>query len=440
MKTHLSIALGISALLFAPALSSQRRHTTYFYHGDLGSPSSVIVHRGTGYERSPDTEITYAAAPGTEYCVVVVNSHPLNYAYSLTATVDTTTPRYDLSQPVGVLSALIARGAPDGPPVAADPAPGSDALSLNTLSWYLEAVDLLRADLEAARAALRASDRPEAIPELELAPERVTGGLRSAQARIRALPAGEGRFNDPHLQETLDAWRRRALGMVAGDTKLEAVAKLVADEGDQLARDIQQLESSVLGIAPITRVCEKVGAGPTTFKLTIAKKGTSGSATREVGDQISLMAVARPPYERPRLAVHPIAFMTTGFNVPDFRIVDGKLRGDREYATDVRVGAMVNFHLFSFAEDRQGAVGLGLGVGTGGEENLLTDLFLGPVFSFRDNVRLGLGIGSSEFPRRVRGGVVGEPFTASGELDELIEKERTLALQLVFVLPGLKLQ
>lgn len=440
MRLRLSIALSLCALVHSEALSAQqRRHTTYFYHGDPSSPSSIVVHRGNGYERSPATEITYAAAEGTEYCVVIVNSHPLNYAYSLTATVDTTTPRYDLSQPTGILSALITRGAPGAPPIAADPSAGA-VLSLHTLEWYLGSVDSLRTDLEAARAALRAADRPEPISELELPAERMTAGLRNAQSRIRTLPASEGRFNDPQLQQTLNAWRQRALTMVAGDPKLQAVAKLVADEGDQLARDIQQLKSSISAVTPTTRVCEKVGAGPTTFKLTVAKKNTSGSVTREVGDQISLTAVARPPYQRPRLAVHPIAFMATGFNVPDFRVVDGKLRGDREYETDVRVGAMVNFHLFSFAEDRQGALGLGLGFGTGGEENVLTDLFFGPVFSFRDNVRLGLGIGSSEFPRRVRGAVVGEPFTASGELKDLIEEEGTFAIQLVFVLPGLKLQ
>lgn len=425
-----------------PASAQQKDYD--FYHGGNGVRSGFIVQRGAGgYERTGEREIEVRLKQGQKVCVHVVNSHPVNYAYSFNRTVDTSTVTLpDLSSQVALIAQLLrstpqAEASPDQRTDSGQRQRAVSRVALDPIQGFTDSLGILARDVDSARAFVKKSDLPEGVQDLDRAPAELNRGFRWVQHEISNNESDRGRFNDPNLAQHLQIWWERASQAATTPSDSLTIAAL-ALYGKSLLSDINQFKTAFARSVPFTNVvCGDVGTGPTALELKIAKKNPA--AERDTGDT-GFKIIARPPYDRPFISLHPIAFSSIGFNVPDFRVVNNVLRGDDGFDASFRIGGLVNFNARSFGADDVFGFGFGLGIGTQGTDEVLSDLFVGPVLSYRDEARIGLGVGASKFPRRVKDSVVGEPFTATGELDALIEEDFTLALQVIFVLPGLTLK
>jgi hypothetical protein len=377
----------------------------------------------------------------SQVCLTVINAHPADYVYSLSITVDTTTPRtpefpapfqslLDLFKAVSKLSVPTGRGVE----VIRDPL--ADYLVL------IQGVQNLQGDDSSAIQAAKASDQAEVLSDVDASPP--TSGYRRAQLFLRdSLKADSFHFNDPKLEEHLAAAVASARTGVKSSALDETTKQLHLTVIDGLEALIavllaerEHLRESFTSPGKLT-ICGEVGAGPTAMALNITPKdGGYGSARDTI---VRLDIVVRPPYPRSTVSIHPVAIAAISTNVPEFAVDNGTLRAPVSDGVAYRVGAFLNINLASFGPDRVLGAGLGAGVGVFTQPGIISDLFLGTVLSYRDAIRVGFGVGLSAFPHSVKGVAVGSPFPPdAGKLDDLVENKMKQSLQLLLVLPGFK--
>lgn len=434
--------IAVVLLFGATAAAHAQDRTLYYYHGGKLTPSGPVRPGTTqGYERT-DWDREIRLRQGSKVCVRVINAHPINYGYSITADVDTSGPKLpDMSQVVALLVPTVNRKGLTPPPTSGDNklwvAPPQ---SYQNVAWYINHLTTLTTEVDTARQFVKASDVPEQLSEVENYSAATSGFRRAHKKLSTGFRTAPGHLGDPNLKKTLQTWADSAKKLAANDTALILLTEALRGYGDRIASDFAALKASIEQDA-IQETCGKVGTGPTTLALSIARKDTSAAKNRTVGDSL-ITIVARPPYDRPLVSVHPVGFATMSDDVPDFRVDEnGILRGEPDDDVSGRIGVAVNVNLLNFGPSDEVGLGLALGVGAGGGDKVLSDVFIGPVVSAWDAVRVGLGYGFSAFPKRVKGGTVDQPLNLEGqELDDLIESSFRGAFHIVFVLPGLTLK
>jgi hypothetical protein len=148
-----------------------------------------------------------------------------------------------------------------------------------------------------------------------------------------------------------------------------------------------------------------------------------------------------PRYERPVLELVPVVFGIYRADVPQFGVEDGVIVRRAEDEFRMRVGSMLAINILSFTEDESVYVGICLGVGLLGEGETVSDLLAGSLLSYRDVLRLGLGVGLSELPVGLMGPLKeGEPLpTNVDDLEEVTRTAKKLTFALTFNLTGFDL-
>lgn len=429
-------ALLMAATQAGP-LDAQEKFDAYVFHGTDGRPSSFVTHTGEGYQRL-GTRLRPALVEGDSVCITVLNAHTAKYRYSFARSVDTTGVELpDLSDQVALLSAMLG----SVPPLtSADLSRSERPPSVSDLRFFLNGLSALTEQLDSATSLAARSDVPESLEDLDAVDAHVGAGFRHARYLLLALPSGPGQFNDPALGETIDQLADSADLVVEGDSELELLASALRAYGESLANSVRLLKSQYVEASATVSHCSTIGAGETSVVLEVQSKSGDSEPSRDVGSDSDLAIEVRPVFRRSRISVHPLGLLAVAPGVPDYRLDGGTVRRgvDDRTAVSLRVGVATNIELRSWGAEKALGLGLALGLGSSGEE-VLTDVFTGLIVSYRSEVRLGLGIGPSKFPVRLKPGVaVDEPLSGDSEdLDGLVENDWRLALSMFVTLPGL---
>ena len=404
-----------------------------FYHGNKGASSWVEPTAGDAYRRIDNRRITLHERAGSRVCVMIVNGHPVNYAYSFAIAVDSSSPAMpDLSKQIALLKDLfqptkaVLTGAAPVPAAPEDP-------KLVALRTFIDSLKILDVELADARKAVDASDQAE--PLSGVANYYATGaGLRYAQDFLRKLPSTRGHFNDKGLKDAIDAWAKVATDAMKGDTLLKTAVVALKGLGDANRETRDQLKKSIGEASTRPQICETVTKGTTTLTLKAAQKDTSAARARTFDKDELFTILNEAPIERKRVELHPVALGVTAPSQSDFFVENGVLRADHSRVF-WRPGVLVDGFVGSTAD---GMVGLtvGLGVATDAKDAPISDLFVAGGVDFFNVFRVGLGVGASNIPTHVKNLAVNSAFPADKKLADEVVRGWRPAFYLNFVLPG----
>jgi len=461
------------------ATLAQDRTVVSLYHGSAGDGmGSEFVTAGDHYRWRAfgARTIRLRLPPKTEVCVRIENAHLTNYKYTLGRTVDTSTTKIPLDGLEFVTKQWQASNKDRD-----DPSPGPRRISASDSSRAQsggskrtaktetdplrariheleESIKTLKAkaaydaaiatdslanlirpleqDLAYAKQLVAESDAPEELSALgERGISRMAGWawVRDTLSRFRRDEAG--RWGDPKLVATLQSWIK---ALIAESPPDSLVLKALGGYAGAVAEGVARLKGT-LGAAPTTTVCGSVGDGRTTLQVNIAKAREDSLLRRDIGSAVDATIVVDPIFSRPRVTLFPVAMGVLALpRVSEFYVEEGTLReraGDR---LDLRPGLVLGINVANFGTNDE--VGLHIGAGFSSTPKLgdIRDLFIASILSFQDNLRIGIGVGGSKFTSNVKGFTVGRPFIGDiAQLGDLVEQKRTVALQLLFVFPGL---
>jgi hypothetical protein len=464
----------LGAGLSGCALNSRSPTEVMVYHG-RGDSRAVTYEIGTDHRTlTGQRQLDLSLPEGARVCLDVMNAHTPFFSYDLRTAVDSSSPKppefgnvltilnaavTTQSSVSGSRSEALTEGRPrELPNSVASPRAGEMNLlrtpEMGTFESvylaYKERVDTLEADVRRARNAVLHSVQPEDLRPTEvIVVKDQQRGLSYAQRSIDALNAEPGRFNDPKLASTVEAWQSRALGQLGGDAASDMAQLMV---NSLHARSVTLLAArnalrETYGRASLHwRDCRAIGRGKTTIALGVRPRDTTQYALqRDTGSIFSVIATS--DYPRNIVELVPLAFVAFPSNVTGFGIENDVVVEDVKYADDasVRIGTMLTTTPFRFGSASEWALGPGIGTGIIGDDKpALSDFFLGALVSWRDWIRLGAGYGFSEAPLRLRDGAqVGQrlPLSEGREsLDDFVEKKRVGTWFLSFTLSGLKLK
>lgn len=418
----------------------------YFYHGARSTSGFVVPADNGGYRFVGERVLRSTLPAGARVCVAVVNGHAINYAYGLDSSIDSSAA---LLPDVSQQSLLLARVFPPGPPTSRDQGKGRDSTAppppawASALSVYASRVrDSLEADLVIARRLVALSDTPEALAAVSR--ERAPSGFRMARDSLNGLPKGPGHVNDPRLAETLASWSKAAESAAAADSigqfavsALAAYAAALRGERDQLVGAFNRAEE-------MPEVCVRVSKGRTTFSLAIAPKDSSAKLKRAMTKDLAFRIINDAPYDRSPVTLAPIALAVSAPGSPEFTIDNGILR-DTGTQVHFRVGVVLAIN--SNSSGPFGLIGksFGLGIASGGNDSPVSDIFANAMVGFGDLmgtrgelIRIGVGVGATYAPTRVKGFLVNQPYPDSaGDLADRLDRHWKPAFYLTFVIPGL---
>jgi hypothetical protein len=444
------LALGLPTITQA-----QERHTVKFYHGTKTAPkrSQVFaIDKGDGFKEATRSSYTLSMDQGAEVCIYVSNAHTINYAYSLDAKVDTSSPKLpDFSIYTSLFSPLLtsareaaaaqANAAPEG--VSRMTMGETEVLTNDPTTRILEALvslDSLAQDIERATAVAKGSDVPESLEEAKAETTIPRAGLRYAQAYIAdSLPKSALRFNDPSLAARLRALTDSLKAVAGSDASLKVLANAITAYTQSLLAARDALHSTYINASTAVELCKSVERGANTITLQITRKDSLGA--REVGKEGFVVVKAVSRFERSQISLQPLALVVHASAVPRFQVINDTLRDPHEEANEFRVGGMISLNLDSFGDNDNFGVGIGAGFGLGAQGKVLSDILAAFVVSYRDDIRIGVGAGISQLPHSVKGAVPNRPLPPdAGELEDLIETDWKGSLYLLLTLPGVTLQ
>lgn len=443
--------------LAVPCVSyAQTRRDYQFFHGSKYGVRSGLVSPGDNgaLRRDAAQTLKLSLPAGAKVCVTVVNAHAVNYAYSLSFTIDSTAPALpdlskDSSSPLAKLfaGAVAAKKAADASgkfdqDPSVDQAAREFKGDLSPVLEYVDRVGTLRADVESAKEFAKNSDSPERLDQVEDAGDEIDleRGFKYARYRILHLSKESGHFNDAKLKETLAAWLKEVQGKVGSDTKLKSLVSMIDGYATSLVGTRDQLLKGYTDGTGQVEVCGTVADNTTTFELKIAKKDSSAAKERDTGADVQLKFIVENSYVRPPVSVHPIALGVLTSNITNFSLDQGGIlrASDQRGSFDIRLGALFEVNVAEFGERHRLGLGAAIGAATGGAEQALSDAFFAVVVSFMDKARVGVGIGGSWVATSVKGGSVDQPLDLKGKkLDDLIERSPKTSLYLTFLFPKL---
>ena len=398
-------------------------------------------------------KFAFTLKPGAEVCVIIANAHPVNYRYSLDAIVDTTKePLPDVSAITAFLIRLPGYVQPDATKQApvrsliTSPGTHTEALAADVLDPRLEtlikSLAILRDEVKLADGAAKASDAPGALTDRDS--DKV--GFRAAVTAIGSLPDADLHFNDSKLAERHAAELKKVrewagtidARLVIADA-LAASSALLISTRDRLRSDYSDNAASSL------RLCKPVAVGRNIFRLQIAKTTTTGSRAVYAKDEKTapFEIEVGSKYERKVVSLDALTVAVSSRDVPVFAIRnDSLVVRSVSNPTSVRPGVMLSMNPFAFGDADDWILGGGIGIGYSSKD-VISDLLVGLTFSYRNAVRVGVGLGKSNQPEKVKGVEVGQRIPANfGDLKDAIENGtlNARAWYMIVTLPGLTLK
>jgi hypothetical protein len=429
----------------------------FFYHSTRTASGFVEPADNGGYRLTADRSRYLRLSAGSLICIAVVNGHPLNYAYSLAVSIDSSAPSFpDLTKQVKLLQSLFPPPAPPGAAGAAPvpgkapapPAAGAPPAPPPTPKEVLDLGELvlrLQTDIDSAKSLVTISDSPEGLGEIER-PMDAKRGFRYTRDALTRLSDSAGRFNDVKLKETIAEAVKKARDAAKGDkltlltvAGLEGFAAGLRSERDQIA-------GAFARATDVPEACANVGRGTSTLTLTIAKKDTALKEKRGTSKDFAIQIFNDAPYERPLVSLAPVALAVTAPGAPEFEINNGRLV-DAGARAHFRAGMIIALNRYSDGPLNLFGTSVGLGLASQGADQILSDVFgtimwsVGDVIGTRNDIlRVGLGVGTSYQADMVTGYQKNDVYPDSaGPIKDRLQKHWKPAFYLTFTIPALNL-
>jgi hypothetical protein len=182
--------------------------------------------------------------------------------------------------------------------------------------------------------------------------------------------------------------------------------------------------------------CGVVGPDGSTMRLRVAALASWGK--RDTSDSVITVRV-KVPFIHDRVEAFPVA-MVVGTPSAHHFAVENSLVGD-DVRDDVKWKAGGILAL-NFLRREEVAAGAAIGMATDGAKLSNADFFLGPIVSWREILRVGVGAGYTEVPVRLKSGAsVGAALPAGAStIDDVVARDRKLGWSFFIAIPGLSLK
>ena len=304
---------------------------------------------------------------------------------------------------------------------------------------YKESLNKLIIDINDAKDYIKQSDKPE-LPEEALMYRR-NAGLRYALDRINSMPNSQFRFNNSNLLSDLNTLSEKAsvddiekkVFNCLNSSLVEKVNEIKKQTSLQLTQAIWQKEFKVTDSAQkVTLLITKIDKN----NNTLIRDGNGDKEFQlEVGTII-------PYYKRATLELVPVANFIFSNSVREFYLENNIVQNRLKPKTTVTAGIVLNVNFANFGESKEMSVGIGPGYKFNSAGDAFENFYLSALFSYRNLLRIGFGLGFAQFPTEELkgGGKVGEPLPANvSNLNDLLQFEEKPSAFLTISFTGLNL-
>jgi hypothetical protein len=392
------------------------------YHGERGE--SKVFDNSNGVVVKPKLKMSQDDILTVE----VINANTLLYSYSLKfEKVNIESEDKAITDLLATFNTIIAAraGAFTGTAAATDD--------------YKKAINLLITDINTAKKIIIDSDSPELQEDaLQL---RHTKGLRKALDDLKALPTAQYRFNNTNLLNDLNTLSDKA--------KLDDVEKQAFKIlNSSLVEKVNEIKKQTKSYTIETEWKNEFKVTESSTKITLAITKidkTNNLLTRdgidEKGFQLELGTII-PYYKRATLEIVPVANFIFSNNVREFYIENSLVQNRSISKTTTNAGVILNINIARFGPTKEMSVGVGPGYKFNSNGNAFEHFYLSTLLSYKNYIRIGLGLGLAQFPtEELQSGVkVGEPLPANiSNLNDLLNFREKPSAFLTIAFTGLNL-
>lgn len=312
----------------------------------------------------------------------------------------------------------------------------------NTLGMYIEAIETIRLELSNISQWIRESDSPESK---EQALNGVSAGYKELIHKIKNLPDSKGHFNSGNVKEYLDDLLIKAFEDNKNIDKAYSTdpdaQKAIFDSykvlNQQIKQNIELIKESIK--RPTTkRLLVPLNQKAVEVFLEVKKKpGYSFQNRSEFKQHICTII---PKYDRAEIELIPIVNLSYAANVPEYSVQGGSVVQGNHSGFKFSVGTMLIYNVKPFGDYDEGALGFGLGYNFS-NKGVWESLYFGSLLSYRNDFRIGLGIGFNAYPSGlVNGASVGNPLPSDiANLKDVVDYKSTLSGFITFSFSGISI-
>ena len=420
---YFRLSLILIFCLVTPILKSQ--DLLQVYHGRNGE--SVVYNSNNMVVSKPLIKKTI----GEKFSIKVLNPNPLFYKYTIRYEQQKSeTDSKEIADFLSTLNTILAArngvGALAG---VLDP----------TFNSYKIAINTLINDINSAKKILDNSDMPE-LPEDALNLRRVAG-LRKAIDLITAIPTDQYRFNNSSLLSDLNLASNAIAG--ADDVEKQAFGLL----NNSLVQKVNEINKSISGqeIKTIWESEFEVTDTPTKIFLVITKINPDNKTLIRDGglsEKSIEIATIIPYYKRSTLELIPVGTFQFAKDVREFYVENEIVKTRFKQKTTFNSGTVLNINLVRFGELKEMSFGVGPGYRFSSNSDALENIYFSTLFSYKNFIRIGIGIGFSQFPSEELkdGGKIDQPLPSNiTNLNDIIAYQEKLTGFLTLSFTGLNL-
>lgn len=410
-----------SALLLCTKLGAQVQFKVY--HGVNGE--SKVYDNANRLLSKPIIRMRH----GEVFSVQVINPNPLFYNYTLkNDALSIKSEESEITDVLSIFSSIISQKLNNG----------SAFVAPKSVENYKDALTNLTRQIDLAREYLRKSDRPELLEDaLNF---RRNAGFRFALDEVNKLSKAKGDFNSPTLLDDLN----KICDETFDDSSFERRAFRLLNSS--LVGNVNDIKSKVSMTTKTVWEKEFVVTDTSQLmKLVISKNNTNDKTSERDGafnDYEIVLGTIKPYYKRAILELVPVANFIFSRNVKEIYLQDNIVLSRLKQKTTVSAGMVLNVNFANFGESKEMSVGIGPGYKFNSNSDVLENFYLSTLFSYKNFLRIGLGVGFAQFPsEELKGGVkVGQQLPENiNNLTDLIQYEEKPSAFITLSFTGLNL-
>lgn len=366
---------------------------------------------------------------GDIFTVTIVNPNPSLYSYKLkTEELEIKSEDKAITDLLSVFNTILTARAGGA---------GFMAVQLQTNN-YKDVLIQLTKDINEAKNYIIKSDIPES-PAQALAFDS-SAGFRNAILKIAGMSNAQYRFNNTSLLTDLNTLSDSA---GADSFEKEAFKLLNSSLVDKIKEIKKQTDASV---STIWKKDFKVGEKPTKISIEIEKIDKSNASLIRDGNGstpfVLDVAQIEPYFKRAVLELVPVANFVFAGNYNEFYLKNGIVQSRESTKTTVNPGVILNVNVARFGEAKEMSLGIGPGYKLNSAENNFDNLYFSALFSYKNFLRIGAGLGLSQVPKdELKDGIkVGDNLPANiSNLDDLVQYAEKTSVFLTISFTGLNL-
>ena len=300
---------------------------------------------------------------------------------------------------------------------------------------YFTTLIALENEIEKAKEIIATSDAPETRKKTDV--DFNSRGLQRAIVRLNdkeELSNEPGHFNDTKIADNLSKQLKETENL--DPTSVKAFTALNAAYV-QKVYEIKALVKSVPTVITSTfTITEKASKIVLIIKPKDPKKEGLARDIKEI-----VLATVQPFFDRATLELVPVGNVRFANDIREYyldnKIVKERTKDDVSFVP----GFILNANLARFGELKEMAVGLGLGYSISSKNNQFNQFSLSSLFSYRNFLRVGAGVGFSSYPAGLKeGGKVDAALPDNiKNLNDIISYDNKAAFFITFSFTGLKL-